>query len=92
MTTNMNELLPENAMYEPFWQMVRPQENWKNPIDASIKAPRSEGDYKLFCSMIEQAIMFYSGSVPTIEKISIDSKGWPTIRVTAVGYYAAIGA
>lgn len=79
--------LPEQVMYKPFFDLVAPKDNWKNPIDATVRAPRGKKDRELFKQMISQAVVFYTGCVPVILDL-----GDEEIGVKAVGYYAAVGA
>lgn len=80
--------LPEQMMYEPFFNMVCDKTNWKNPINTVIKAPAGSSDVGLLCSMIERAIAFYAGGGA---KLKWDPEEM-TITVKAPGYYAQIGA
>jgi hypothetical protein len=59
-------------------------ENWKDPIDANIPATD-------MC-ITNAAIRFYTGSVPNFTIISIKPSPFKNLRVTATGYYAAVGA
>lgn len=79
--------LPEQLMYRPFFDLVAPKDNWKNPIYARIKAPQGREDRKLFKQMIERAVEFFAGCAPLIEDF-----GGEKITVRAVGYYQAVGA
>ena len=74
-------------MYKPFFDLVAPKANWKNPIDCKIDAPSGKDDRELFKKMISQAVVFYTGSVPVIVDL-----GDKQIGVKAVGYYVAVGA
>jgi hypothetical protein len=78
--------LPEQVMYKPFFDLVAPKDNWKNPIDCKIDAPTDETDRNLFKLMITRAVAFYAGSCATITD---DGK---QIVVKARGYYADVGA
>ena len=78
--------LPEQVMYKPFFDLVAPKDNWKNPIDCKIDAPSDEADRWLFKLMITKAVTFYAGSLATITD---DGK---QIVVKARGYYADVGA
>ena len=61
---------------------VRDRRHWKYPVDATIKVAN---DSEIV--LIEEAIVFFTGSVPKSTKIC---KGlWHT---RAVGYFIAIGA
>ncbi len=81
------DMLPEQKMYKPFFDMVCSKENWKNPIDAMVDAPTSAIDRALFKQMISQAVVFHAGCVPVIVDL-----GGKQIGVKAVGYYKAVGA
>ena len=59
---------------------VKNPEHWKLPIDATI----AEGDR----AVTEAAIIFFTGSQPRF----LPDHHNGHIRVTAAGYYAAIGA
>jgi hypothetical protein len=86
-------MLPEQVMYKPIFDLVAPKDNWKGPIDATIEAPREAGDREIFCKLMVAAVQFYTGSMAVVEWTGVKSKtGWPQMRVTAAGYYAAIGA
>jgi hypothetical protein len=61
------------------FKLVQPKDNWKMPIDAVV--PRGT---KL--AMLKEAVIFFTGSSPTIKQV----RGG--FRVTAAGYYAAVGA
>lgn len=64
------------------FERVEPPENWKNPIDADIVLA-DERDLALIVS----AVLFMTGSHAAIEAL-----GCRRFRVTAAGYYVAIGA
>lgn len=63
------------------------KDNWKFPIDKIV-------DLDAYTkAMVAEAIVFYTGSVATFTAISgTTTGGMGKYRVTAVGYYAAIGA
>jgi hypothetical protein len=75
--------------------LVQDQSNWKNPIDSVIPSgPATPFE-------IHDAVIFFTGSVPTIEHCTMYGYAHPTalvrvripaLRVTAIGYYLAIGA
>ena len=46
-------------------------------------------DYEI--ALIREAVVFYTGSVPTFRKVA-DNLAAATYLVTAAGYYATIGA
>lgn len=71
------------------FDIVAPKDHWKNPIDATIEVDFNTAD------LIREAVVFFTGSVPTFEVIETvkdrgDGKG--KYRVTAAGYYNTIGA
>jgi hypothetical protein len=71
------------------FETVRPAEGWKDPIDAVVDVA---GDFELL--KLREAVIFFTGSVPTFApKFGAGLKP-PTCRyrVTAAGYYAAVGA
>jgi hypothetical protein len=57
--------------------------NWKNPIDRVLLV-NDDRDMAL----IREAVVFFTGSVPTFEKLRRAN----CYRVRAAGYYATIGA
>lgn len=61
------------------FDMVKNQDNWKEPIIADIHAD----DFKV----VRVAVIFYTGSVT--EQIGTNADG--SIRIFAEGYYNAIG-
>jgi hypothetical protein len=65
------------------FSLVANTENWKYPIDATLPSITSIEKRKL----IVFAVMFFTGSTATLSKTSGGK-----IRVTAPGYYAALGA
>jgi hypothetical protein len=70
------------------FNLVADKNNWKNPIDSTVVLG---GD--LTKALVHEAIVFFTGSVPTFRKISDASaayKSW--YRVTAPGYYSAVGS
>lgn len=67
----------------PAFELVRPPENWKFPINAVVKVPSPE-----LLATIREAVIFYTGSVPTF----IPIPGTEDVQVRAAGYYVAIGA
>jgi len=66
---------------------VAPQTNWKQRIDTTVT--RDLSDSRLVG--LREAIIFYTGSVPTIS-LSFRDDGTTAYRVQADGYYQAIGA
>ena len=79
--------MPEQVMFQPFFDLVANKANWKLPIDAMIDAPELPEYRELFKNMITKAVVFYTGCVPLIVDL-----GDKQIGVKAVGYYEAIGA
>jgi hypothetical protein len=75
----------EQKKYGPLFSMVQDPTNWKNPIDALI-------DPEVLMAMgatktdLVKAITFYTGSIPTI------TRNGKMLRVTAIGYYMAVGS
>ncbi|MDQ6892221.1 MAG: hypothetical protein M3167_06025 [Acidobacteriota bacterium] len=59
---------------------VQNAENWKFPVDTTVAAAA--------VAVLEVAIPFMTGSVPTFRKI----RGTSAFVVRAAGYYAAVGA
>lgn len=78
-----NQIIPEYNMtrgqLKEAFEKVQNKENWKLPID-SLCVPQDVQN-------IKNAIIFFTGSVPTFKK---SEKGY-TYRVQAAGYYAAVG-
>jgi hypothetical protein len=66
---------------------VKDRENWKMPIDKSLAGELGAADR----SAIEAAVVFYAGCVPTF-KVEGGLCGAMFTRVTAPGYYVAVGA
>ena len=67
------------AELEAAFRLVEDPTNWKNPIRARIDSGED-------MDAIREAIIFYTGSVPTFVTV-----GQFTL-VSASGYYAAIGS
>lgn len=65
------------------FDLVAPKDNWKMPIDITLHATDAE------VAVIKEAITFYTGSVATVTAL-MGAIGW--VRITAAGYYVAIGA
>lgn len=64
---------------------------WKNPIDRVISATFDDIEY------IREAVSFYAGCEATIEIVTPvllndKARGLGIYRVTAIGYYAAVGS
>lgn len=66
-------------MREAF-RSVQDKENWKYPVDAVVPG---DSDTRL----ISDAVVFFTGSLPELIPLP-DGK----IRVTAIGYYNAVGS
>jgi hypothetical protein len=66
------------ALREAF-EAVQNADHWKNPVEAFVR----EGAR----NRTAEAVVFFTGSVARFEKAA---EGW--LRVTADGYYLAIGA
>lgn len=67
-------------MREAF-RLVQDRDNWKMPVDAVI--PDTPGIREL----VSDAVIFFAGCLPEIIPLP-DGK----IRVTAIGYYNAVGS
>ena len=65
---------------------VQNQGNWKLPVEGYVYPEQQEA--------MEQAIIFFTGSVPTFEFCEQINLGCPCemLQVSAVGYYEAVGA
>ena len=78
------------AVLRELFEKVQNKENWKMPIDAIVElTPFEERNMR-------EAVEFFAACVPNITKISED-KLYPSHfhswhKVTAIGYYAAVGA
>ncbi len=75
----------EQKKYGPLFNLVAPKANWKDRINALV-SPDELTRLGATKTDLGKAVTFYTGSVPTIK--------WERgqLRVTAAGYYAAIGA
>jgi len=67
------------AELKALFERVENKQDWKNPIDATIVLQESEVE------KLREAIIFYTGSVPTFKRISTNVQ-----RVVAAGYYATM--
>lgn len=82
------------AELQAAFNRVAPQPNWKTAIDVTIDASVNE------VGVITEAIAFYTGSVahasivgaPVVRCLSVSGETRVSARITAAGYYAAIGA
>lgn len=69
------------------FDIVSNKENWKCPIDAHVRLTDDE------IAMVTEAVIFFAGCTPEIERKSRKAEdGTIKYRVTAIGYYEAIGA
>jgi hypothetical protein len=75
------------AQLSEAFDRVKDRENWKMPIDKSVAGTLSAADQ----SMIAAAVVFYAGCVPSF-RVEGGLCGAYFTRVTAAGYYAAVGA
>jgi hypothetical protein len=75
---------PEQIKYQPLFELVEDKTNWKNPIN-SLLDPMDLVELGATKDDLSQAVIFYTGSVPTIKRVG--SK----YRVVAAGYYAVCG-
>lgn len=71
----------EVAAMDVAFKKVQNKEHWKFPIDKTLELSADEQ------RLTEDAIIFYTGSVPTFQKLPNGKT-----RVRAVGYYNAVGA
>lgn len=67
-----------------YFESVQNRENWKYAIDADVVA-----DSERALTGLREAVIFFTGSVPSFEKLQGVTNGY---RVQAAGYYVAIGA
>ncbi len=66
---------------------IKNEEHWKNPIDKIVEI---KNDHEM--AMIEEAVIFFTGSVPDFKPMSQCRPGRSVYHVTADGYFQAIGA
>jgi hypothetical protein len=87
-TTNIDRL------HEVFNAVQNPS-NWKEAIDATVP------QWFATAAEIREAVIFFTGSIPKIEACEVIARPHPSalvtmsvpaLHVTAVGYYAAVGA
>jgi hypothetical protein len=65
---------------------VANRDNWKLPIDATVDlGPAS-------MAMVREAVIFFTGSVPSFTAVGPEVDRCARFRVRAAGYYAAVGA
>ncbi len=62
------------------FELVKPAENWKMPVDAMVPAGTSR-------LLVTSAIIFFTGSIP-----SYRAQPDGSLIVVADGYYRAVGA
>lgn len=86
--------LPEQVMFQPFFDLVKSPVNWKFPIDCEREAPVGNTDFDLWCRMMRRAIEFYAGGGAEITEPDPPNvaNNVRTVRVRAPGYYALIGS
>lgn len=64
------------------FKLVADKSNWKNRIDALVVLTEDQ------MHLVHDAVIFFTGSVPHFQPLQIRNN----YRVTAAGYYSAIGA
>lgn len=82
------------AALQAAFNRVAPADNWKTAIDRTLDASVTE------IGAIQEAVTFYTGSVaraevlgpPLVSCLSMNGETRIRVRITATGYYAAIGA
>lgn len=75
------ELLDAFARVEP--------PNWKDPINKVVNVNDwTVEDY----AKVREAVVFFTGSVPSFSPAGYDVNNQPLSRVKAAGYYATVGA
>jgi hypothetical protein len=67
------------------FERVADKTDWKNPVNAEIEI--DEGGAGAFRTILEQAIIFYTGTRPTFNVLNREPNGIVKYRVTARGYY-----
>ena len=93
MSFDPNSLLGgySQAELEAAFSLVAPKDNWKMPINAALPLSTTAADVE----MIAFAIMFFTGSEASFKFVKVvedyETKMKPA-KVTAPGYYAAVGA
>lgn len=80
----LGEEVTRGTLSEAFDTVCDPK-NWKMPIDKTIAFDGSDRAHREI-ALIEEAIKFFSGSVPKMRF------GRDEVRITAPGYYNTIGA
>ena len=71
------------ALLTAAFELVEDKANWKNPIDAKVFVYT---DAEWLAPIMREAVVFFTGSVPTTE---MDGD---YMTVKADGYFAAVGA
>jgi hypothetical protein len=73
---------------ERLFDLVKDQDNWKNPIDRVARLSLEEAQD------MAAAVAFFAGCAPEIFPMTreCDEIGCREYRVMAAGYYAAVGA
>jgi len=69
------------------FRRVEDRAHWKNPVNAVVDVAN---DYDR--ALLHEAIVFFTGSLPTFTVVPGGTLPGCRYRVTAAGYYAAIGA
>lgn len=94
--TDKDEIVAAEAQYRftrgelhDAFNLVHNLIHWKNPIDIVVEL---RGNPERQVCAIRQAVIFFTGSVPTIEYTDDSSLSRPKIQVKANGYYKTIGA
>jgi hypothetical protein len=84
--TVMGRRVTRGTLHKAFAR-VENREHWKNPVDAviDIKNDREK-------ALIAEAVVFYTGSVATFTPMVGGTLPGCRYRVTAIGYFAAVGA
>jgi len=83
--TSTETRTPENIKYKPMFDLVAPKDNWKNPINALVE-PMDLVELGITKKDLSDAVEFFTGAPAVI--VREGSK----YRVTAPGYYIAVGA
>lgn len=87
---NDAEMLPEQIMYKPLFDLVADKKNWKLPINTTVRAPHFPADRELFRKLIIRAIEFYAGG--DASSFEYETNDVPYITFVAPGYYNLIGS
>lgn len=66
---------------------VAPKDHWKNPIDAEVTIANNRELRGIY-----DAVIHFTGSVPTFKPLRVTAENACVYRVKAAGYYATIGA